>query len=285
MSTQTIFEAYNDCKKKLLEAGIEDTIFEAKQIIKKVTGYNNNQILTRYTEHLTEFQQNLLTVIIKQRSIHYPLQYILGEWDFYGLSFDVGVGVLIPRQDTETLVDKALDFLKGKQGADVLDLCAGSGCIGITLAAKSPSARVTLLEKYSEAMRFCEKNIAKNNVGNATLVSGDVLKGDGSDKKYDLIVSNPPYITEKEMGELQTEVTFEPETALRGGEDGLDFYRAIIENYSACVKDGGAIMFEVGATQSDAVAGLLKNANFTDVGVEKDAAGIGRVVFGTAKLV
>lgn len=281
----TIFEAYNDCKKKLLEAGIEDTIFESKQIIKKVTGYNNNQILTRYTENLTEFQQNLLTVIIKQRSIHYPLQYILGEWDFYGLSFDVGVGVLIPRQDTETLVDTALDFLKEKEDAQVLDLCAGSGCIGITLAHRNPNSQVTLIEKYGEALRFCEKNIAKNNITNAVAVCGDVLLGDGKDKKYDLIVSNPPYITKEEMGRLQTEVTFEPETALDGGEDGLDFYRAIIENYQTALKDGGKLIFEIGAEQGEQVCELLKEANFTEVGCIKDPSGKDRVVFGTAKLV
>ena len=285
MSTQTIFEAYNDCKKQLLKAGIEDTIFEAKQIIKKVTGFTNNQILTRYNERLSQFQQNLLTVMIKQRTIHYPLQYILGEWDFYGLSFEVGVGVLIPRQDTETLVDKALEFLKDRPAADILDLCAGSGCIGITLALKNPNAKVTLLEKYPEAMRFCEKNIVKNEVKNAAVVDGDVFVGDCGDKKYDLIVSNPPYITEKEMDELQREVTFEPETALAGGKDGLDFYRAIIKNYTLSLKNGGVLMFEVGAAQGEAVAELMRKAGFTAVGIAADAAGIGRVVFGTANIV
>ncbi len=285
MSTQTIFEAYNDCKKQLLQAGIEDTIFESKQIIKKVTGYSNSQILTRYNERLTEFQQNLLTVIIKQRTIHYPLQYIIGEWGFYGLNFDVGVGVLIPRQDTETLVEKALEFLKNTPGCTVLDLCAGSGCIGITLAVKNPECSVTMLEKHDEAMRFCERNIAKNNAVNAIAVSGDVHTGDLSENKYTLIVSNPPYITDDEMNCLQPEVTFEPETALAGGSDGLDFYRAIIENYSRSLENGGKMMFEVGSAQGEQVAALMRKAGFTDVGIADDAAGRHRVVFGTANFV
>ena len=144
----TIFEAYNDCKKQLQAAGIEDYVFESKQIIKHITGYTNAQILTKYTQPLNEFQQNNLTAIIKQRLIRYPLQYIIGKWNFFGREFFVGPGVLIPRSDTETLIDVCLETVRSKTNPRVLDLCAGTGCIGITIKGECLPAEVTLVEKY-----------------------------------------------------------------------------------------------------------------------------------------
>ena len=160
----TIFEAYNDCKKQLQAAGVEDYVFEAKQIIKHVTGYSNAQILSKYNTPLTKFQQDNLTVIIKQRLIRYPLQYIIGKWNFFGREFFVGPGVLIPRSDTETLIDAALELVKETESPRVLDLCAGTGCIGITIAGEKPSAEVVLVEKYDEAMRYLNNNIVKINI-------------------------------------------------------------------------------------------------------------------------
>lgn len=281
--TDSIFEAYNKCKKELLEAGIEDCVFEAKQIIKHITGFSNAQILSNYTKKLTQFQQNNLTAIIKQRKVRYPLQYIIGKWGFYGREFTVGTGVLIPRADTETLIDKALELLKPYEKPVVLDLCAGTGCIGITLGCERRDADVSLLEKYPEAARYAYKNIIDNGAENVMLYEGDVLKGDKSDRKYHLVVSNPPYISGEDMKTLQPEVQFEPESALAGGEDGLDFYRAIIENYVNSLVEGGSFVFEVGIGQADAVAELLENAGLKDIGKAKDLNGIERVVFGTLK--
>ena len=227
----TIFEAYNHTKQKLKNAGIEDSVFEAKIIIKHITGLNNNQILTEYTKELTEFQQNNLTAILRQREIRYPLQYILGEWDFYKYKFKVGVGVLIPRSDTEVLVEECAKFLKGKPSPKVLDLCAGSGCIGISLAKDFPDSAVVLVEKYTQALRYTEQNVKFNGAENTLVLEGDVFIGTANSESYDLIVSNPPYIPPSEMAITSPEVKFEPETALLGGEDGLDFYRVIIENY------------------------------------------------------
>ncbi len=280
---QTIFEAYNETKKRLKAAGIEDAVFEAKQIIKHITGLNNAQILSAYTSLLTEYQQNLLTAVTHQREAHYPLQYIFGEWGFFGREFEVGVGVLIPRADTEPLVEKALALIRDIKNPDVLDLCAGSGCIGVSVAAERSDARVTLIEKYELAAGFCACNIARHRTTNATLKMGDVLSGDGSENKYDLIVSNPPYITDDEMQVLQPEVTFEPPTALAGGSDGLTFYRAIVENYKGSLNAGGIMMFEVGATQSAQVAEIMTAAGFKHIDFVLDAAGIRRVVFGTAE--
>ncbi len=276
----TIFESYNNCKKELEKAGIEDYVFESKQIIKHITGYSNAQILQKYTEQLTEFQENNLTVIIKQRLIRYPLQYILGRWNFFGREFFVGPGVLIPRSDTETVMDVCLEFIKEKEKADVLDLCAGSGCIGITIKGECPRSQVTLVEKFDEAISYAQKNAKHNNI-DVKIVKGDVLEGCECENKYDLIVSNPPYITAEDMKALQPEVQFEPKTALEGGEDGLLFYRAITEKYKNSLKENGVLVFEVGINQSESVKEILRENGFKDISSRKDLNDIERVVFGT----
>ncbi len=277
----TIFEAYNDCKKQLQAAGVEDYVFEAKQIIKYITGYTNAQILTKYTQPLNQFQQNNLTAIIKQRLIRYPLQYILGKWSFFGREFFVGPGVLIPRSDTETLIDVCLESIKDKPNPVVLDLCAGTGCIGITIKGECENADVTLVEKYDEALSFTNKNAKHNNL-DVKIVKGDVLKTEGADKLYDLIVSNPPYINGNDMKCLQPEVKFEPETALAGGEDGLLFYRHIIKNYKKYLAQNAVMALEVGINQADAVVDIMRQNGFKNIGTRKDYCDIDRVVFGTS---
>ncbi len=276
----TVFEAYNSTKKKLQAAGIEDFVFEAKQIIKHITGLSAAQILVNYNNKLTKYQEDNLTVIIRQREIRYPLQYIFGEWDFYGRSFKVGPGVLCPRADTETLVEHCLEYIKKTALPRVLDLCAGSGCIGITIAKENEAAEVTLLEKFPEALRYAEQNITLNQASGVRLIEGDVLEGSANDRSYDLIVSNPPYIPPKEMETVSPETKFEPEAALLGGEDGLDFYRAIVKNYKNCLTKGGMLAFEVGINQYSAVSELLEQNGFGDISVIKDMGGIERVVSG-----
>lgn len=276
----TIFKAYNDIKKQLKNAGIEDNIFEAKQIIKHITGYSNEQILSGYQNELSGFQEINLQVIMKQRLNRYPLQYILGKWDFYGRPYKVGPGVLIPRPDTETVIEVCLDIIDKEKPSDVLDLCAGTGCIGITIACERKNSNVTLVEKYEEAARYIKENI-KNADGNANVLMGDVFESIGADKKYDLIVSNPPYVSEKDMGNLQPEVEFEPPTALYGGEDGLMFYRAIASNYRDSLKSGGSLVFEIGYDQGEAVKDILLALGFKNVKIKKDYSENDRVVFGT----
>ncbi|MBR3969440.1 MAG: peptide chain release factor N(5)-glutamine methyltransferase [Clostridia bacterium] len=277
----TIFEAYNDCKRQLQTAGIEDYVFESKQIIKHITGYTNTQILTKYTQQLTEFQQNNLTAIIKQRLIRYPLQYIIGRWNFFGREFFVGPGVLIPRSDTETLIDVCLESLTQKQTPRVLDLCTGTGCIGITIKGERPDSQVSLVEKYDEALSFTNKNAEHNKI-DVKIIKADVLKTEGAEGQYDLIVSNPPYINDSDMKTLQPEVKFEPSTALEGGEDGLLFYRHIAKEYKKYLAPGGIMAFEVGINQAEAVSQIMKENGFENVGVRKDYGEIDRVVFGTA---
>lgn len=277
----TIFEAYNSTKKKLEAANIRDYVFEAKQIIMHITGFTPSQILTDYNRQLTEFQKNNLTAIIHQREVHYPLQYIFGNWEFYGRPFKVGVGVLIPRADTETVVEAALEELETRENPKVLDLCAGSGCIGITLAAEVPSSEVTMVEKYDEAIRYAFHNIELNKV-NAKAVKGDVFEAPHlPNDSIDLIVSNPPYIPQEEMKYCSPEVKFEPQTALLAEDEGLEFYKAIINNYTPILKTGGAICFEVGFKQAQSVKKLLENSGYKNIKIKNDLNGIGRAVTAT----
>lgn len=276
-----IFEAYNSTKKALLSAGIDDCVFEAKQIIKHITGLRSSEILMNYTKELTEFQSNNLTAILRQRELRYPLQYIFGEWSFYGRDFYVGPGVLVPRADTETVIEVCTEYLKDKKEPKILDLCAGSGCIGITLAKEKEDSGCLMVEKYPEAMRYAEKNITRNKAENARVIAGDVLEGTASGEKYDLIVSNPPYIAENGTEEVSPETKYEPETALMGGTDGLKFYKAITENYKDSLKENGMICFEVGIGQADSVKEILNAAGFNDIDVKKDLNGIERAVYAT----
>lgn len=276
----TIFEAYNSTKKKLEKAGIEDSVFEARQIIKHITGFSATQILANYNNKLTEFQANNLIAIVHQREVRYPLQYILGNWDFYGRTFDVGVGVLVPRADTETVIDVAIDYLKEKENPQILDLCAGSGCIGITLAKEIETSNVLMIEKYMEAFRYTLKNVERNAATNAKAMMGDIFEKTGADGVYDLIVSNPPYIPENEMSEISPETKFEPETALLAEDGGMEFYKAIINNYTNSLKKGGMMLFEVGIGESQKVMDLLQGAGFSEVESKRDLGEIERAVFG-----
>ncbi len=275
----TIFEAYNQTKKKLEAAGIEDYVFEAKQIIMHITGFTPSQILTDYNKKLTEFQQNNLIALVHQREVRYPLQYIFGFWDFYGRPFKVGPGVLIPRADTETVVEHCMETLENMEAPKILDLCTGTGCIGITLALEKTTATVTLVEKFDEAIRYAEENIRINEAINTVALKGDIFKGnDFEDGYFDLIVSNPPYIPQSEMKYTSKEVAFEPQTALLAEDDGLEFYKAIIKNYKQNLKKGGSICFEVGFKQAEKVKALLEENGFKNTEIKNDLNNIGRSV-------
>ncbi len=248
-----------EIKKELKQIGIEDYNYEAKLIFE-------------FAKSDTEIKE-----IIAKRQKRYPLQYILGEWGFYKYSFKVGEGVLIPRSDTEILVETACKYLKDMETPAVLDLCAGSGCIGLSIAKDFPQSKVTLVEKSDLAFGYLKQNMEFLNVRNATAIKGDIFKSDGSGE-YDLIVSNPPYIPPNEMSIISPETRFEPETALLGGDDGLDFYKAIIKNYKQSLKQNGIICFEVGINEDDADCELLKNAGFKNITVTKDFNTNNRVV-------
>lgn len=249
----------SEIQQRLKSGGIEDYDFEAKLILEFAK--DDSQI----------------DEIIAKRENRYPLQYILGEWGFYKYSFKVGEGVLIPRSDTEILVEECCRFLKDIKNPNVLDLCAGSGCIGLSIAKDYPQSHTTLVEKSKEALKYLTRNIEFLNIENATVLEGDIFKGDGTGE-YDLIVSNPPYIPPNEMEIISPETHFEPKMALLGGEDGLVFYKAIIKNYKQSLKPSGMLGFEVGINEDSAVCKLLETAGFKDIKITKDYNGIKRVI-------
>ncbi len=278
MSKLTIFNAYNMAKKELKAAGIEAFAFEARQIIRHITGYDNSKIMASYNEQLTPLQTTMYNDLIRRRKQHYPLQYLLGSWSFYGLDFYVGEGVLVPRSDTEALVDFALEFLKDRQNPQVLDLCSGSGCIAVAID-KNKDCTVDAVEKYEIPFKYMQKNISRNE-SKVTAINDDIYTFKPN-KQYDLIVSNPPYVSADEMEIIDTETSFEPDTALYGGEDGLIFYRYIACGYKKHIKSGGALVFEVGFSQNDAVREILRGAGYKNIGTKEDINGKQRVVFGT----
>lgn len=273
-----IRELYNIVRKKLRCAGIENDAFESSQIFESA-GVNKTLLIAEPARELSENISSEILNKTERRLSGEPLQYILGEWEFYGLPFKVGKGVLIPRQDTETLVDTAARFLKKRETKRTLDLCAGSGCIGISLAVLA-DAKVTCIEKSESAFFYLKENIALNNVS-VKAVLGDVFD-DTENGDFDLVVSNPPYLSNADMNALQKEVKFEPKTALHGGVDGLDFYRKMIEIYPRKLKSGGMIAFEIGLGQDLPVCELFRERGL-DPRVEKDLCGINRVVYAIVK--
>ena len=213
-----------------------------------------------------------------------PVAYLIGEWEFYGLPLDISRDVLIPRPDTEVLVEQALEYLKPLGQCRVLDLCAGSGCIGLAAASQLPEARVVLGEYSDAALRICRQNIRRNGLsGRVVPMQVNALeKPDRALGEFQCILSNPPYIPKADIEGLDVSVKdYEPHLALDGGEDGLDFYRAIAEKWKDALVPGGRLYFEVGIGQADSVLRIMRAQGFGDIQIIKDLHDIPRVVFGT----
>ena len=262
----------------LSEAEIEAPELEARLLIEGVTGMNRaSQIANSNSEISGEIQEKLISMAQK-RAEHLPLQYILGKWSFMGFEFKVGEGVLIPRDDTEVLVGLCLDYLKASDGKTALDLCAGSGAISVALD-KLANADVTAVELSDKAYNFLLENIEGTNIKPH---KGDIFEcyRDFEAKSFDLIASNPPYIKTDEIETLQTEVGYEPKTALDGGADGLDFYRAIARRWTPLLKSGGAMAFELGEGQAEYVGGLMADHGYINIKTAKDLGGTDRAIIG-----
>ena len=212
-----------------------------------------------------------------------PLAYILGEWDFYGLTFQVDKNVLIPRADTERLCELTIEQARDKVSPRTLDLCCGSGCIGIAAAHEVEDARVTAVDFSDGALRVTRENARRLGVqARFVALKADVLEDPpGGMGEYDILVSNPPYVTRQEMQELDRSVSeFEPHEALYGGPDGLDFYRAICAKWSGLLVPGGVALFECGWQQAADVAAIMEETHYTGVGITEDLSGVPRIVFG-----
>ena len=273
---------YKEILARLEQAEIPDAGFDGLQLFAHHTGMEISELLTHPQREIEKETETALWKSVTRRCDGEPLQYILGCWEFYGLPFTVGQGVLIPRADTEVLVDEALRLLEGVETPKIFDLCAGSGCIGITLAKERGDATVTLVELSPEAGGYCQKNIEQNGANNATLLMGDILEGPKALGELDMIVSNPPYISAEEMKTLSKEVQAEPQMALYGGEDGLDFYRFIISRWTPALKKEGAMVLEVGIHQAQAVEEMMSQ-QFEQVYIVPDLNNIPRVLMGVTK--
>lgn len=285
-------EAFEYICGRLKNAEKEDFEFECRCIFEDIMGIDSLGLVIHGEDLADETKLKRALELTERRVNGEPLQYLLGEWEFYGMPFKVGEGVLIPRPDTEILVDTVLDFFikAGNKSPEIVDLCSGSGCIATAIQKNMPMSKVTAIELSSEAFPYLVENIRRNGV-DVKIMKGDVLNGDmlrnfadpddyGEYRKVDCIVSNPPYLTEKEMGELQTEVRCEPQTALYGGTDGLKFYRVIACLWKEILAMGGLIAFEIGFEQGEAVADILKKSGYSDIKIIKDLGGNDRVVIG-----
>lgn len=257
---------YENGKEALTKANIENCAFEAAEMCLSCFGIDKTAFLLSPDAEVCEEDIKRYERMISERISGRPLQYILGEWSFYGRSFSVGEGVLIPRPETEQLADICISEIKKHGYKTVFDLCSGTGCIGITVALACPEAEVYLFELYDGAMKFLRKNTEKYQNGNIRIVPCDILGDIPSElPQSDVIVSNPPYIPEKELDGLQTEVRHEPATALDGGESGLDFYRKIARDWVAKLNDGGFLAVECGEGQGGEISDMLEENGKTDI--------------------
>ena len=283
----TLREAYEYGQEQLKKAEIEDAVLDAWYLLEHVTGISRAEYFLCMSREVLPEQLQAYEACLCQRAQHIPLQHITGVQEFMGLAFAVNEHVLVPRQDTEVLVESILDVLE--PGMNILDMCTGSGCILISLlklckGAEENNAEVdrkttgTGVDISEEALKVAIENAKAIGVAAEFLQSDLFAEVQG---EYDVIVSNPPYIRTAVIEELKEEVKFhDPFLALDGKEDGLYFYRKIVEESPKYLKDSGKLYFEIGHDQGEAVKQLLETAGFTNVTVKKDLAGLDRVVFG-----
>ena len=272
----TLREAWNFGKKRLTAAEVPDADLDAWYLLEWCTGVSRSHYLAYPDEIISHDQEEQYRVSLVKRERRIPLQQITGEQDFMGLSFYVNEHVLIPRQDTEILVEETARFLRA--GMQFLDLCTGSGCILLSLLYLKPGVEGTGVDLSPEALKVAEKN--RERLGaKAALIQSDLF--DKIEGAFDVIVSNPPYIKRAEIETLMDEVRLhEPYMALDGHEDGLYFYRKIAEEAPKYLRAGGGLFLEIGCDQGACVAELLRQQGFADVKVVKDLAGLDRVVEG-----
>lgn len=276
----TISEWMTKAQSRLAETGCPDPQIDARWMAEDALDMTRSDLVFEGDRTIPPRRARLLDAMLERRAAGEPVQYVLGSADFMGLKFRVEPAVLIPRQDTETLVEAALIELRRRPGVPaVLDLCTGSGCVGLSLASLAPHARVTLTDLSREALEVARENMKALGV-KAALRHGDLFAAVGRER-FDVIVSNPPYIPRGDLAGLQREVQFEPRMALDGGEDGLDFYRRIAEAAPDHLNPGGALFLEVGIGEAPAVLALLKaHLNCVNAGTVKDLGGVERVVYG-----
>ena len=287
-NVQTIQQAYIQGKLILSKAGLESPAFDALCLLEPAFGVHDRRELTlRGTETPDAERLALYGNLIKRR-LREPLQYILGHWEFDGMALSVGDGVLIPREDTLALVEAAESVLQGISRPRILDLCAGTGAVGLALARRLTHADVTCVELSDKALPYLEHNLAAFGEGRVHSVTGNVLLSPDQipvlahqTAAFDAIVSNPPYIPSRDIDALKWEVHCEPRMALDGGSDGLDFYRSICSRWTALLKPGGLVAFEIGYDIRQETENVMMKYSIGHIRVIKDVSGVDRCIFGT----
>ena len=273
-------QLYNELTAFLESRYIPDADFDARCIMEQVTGKSLEML---FISGISSEDENPIRNMTQRRAFHEPLQYILGEWEFYGMRLFVGKGVLIPRPDTETLVDSVLTWCKNREISHIIDLCTGSGCIALALKQHLPNVKVTAVDFSQYALDYAKKNAEYHHL-DIDLIHADVLDkatlSSFLENPADVIVSNPPYLDYDDMAELQTEVRHEPASALAGGKDGLRFYHGITNLWKNILKSGGLLAYEIGETQAHSVTEIMKSHAFQNVQTVRDLAGNDRVIMG-----
>lgn len=275
-----------DTRARLRKAGIEAAQLEARELLCYAADKSREQLYRDMPLYASGELEKRLDDLVKRRLAGEPVAYIIGEWEFYGMSLNINPDVLIPRGDTEVLAERGIARAREVgEGARVLDLCAGSGCVGLAVAANVPGCRVVLGDLSEGALRTCKQNVRRNQLNSrVTCMSIDAMEAPSSALwDFDVIVSNPPYIPTGDIAGLDESVKdYEPLMALDGGGDGLDFYRAIAAKWKSALRLGGALVFEVGIGQAPDVERILAENGYENIQTTQDTQGIWRVVEGTA---
>ena len=267
---------YNEISMALADAGIENNRGEASMLICRFCDVNKAELLLRHDD---DFDSAELEEAVKKRCSHYPLQYILGYWDFYHETYRVTEDTLIPRQDTEKLVELAVKLIP--ENARIIDLCTGSGCVAISTLAQRLDCHAVAIDLFPETLDVARENAEANGVGDRMgFLAQDVLYPSFMSPlgKFDCIISNPPYIETREISLLDEELSYEPRAALDGGDDGLDFYRVIIGEYGEYLTDNGIMLLEIGCDQAKSVSAISAAAGMR-CEIYKDYGGNDRVAY------
>ena len=272
-----------DIRRSLRQAGVEAATLEARELVCFAAGKDRAALLRDGGLYASPEVEEAAWALARRRLAGEPVAYLIGEWEFYGLGLDISPAVLIPRPDTEVLVQTVVHELDTGADCRVLDLCAGSGCIGLAVASQVLRSRVLLGELDEEALKICRQNIRRNQLS-ARVTS---LRVDAREKpsrqlgEFDCIVSNPPYIPTVDIETLDSSVRdHEPHLALDGGADGLDFYRVISDKWRDALAPNGLMAFEVGIGEADEVLRIMRSNGFGDIRIVKDLQDIPRVVYG-----
>ena len=277
---------YLDTRKRLRAHGVEMAQLEARELVCFAADKTREQFFRDLSLYASKEVEEKVEELTQRRLAGEPVAYIIGEREFYGLPLDISREVLIPRSDTEVLAERAILLTRAAgDGARVLDLCAGSGCVGLAVAAHAPNCRVVLADLSEAALRICKQNVRRNNLNaRVTCVQADATQAPAASLwDFDVIACNPPYIPHKDLPDLDVSVRdYEPWAALDGGLDGLDFYRAIAQRWGTALRLGGSLIFEVGIGQAADVEKIMAQNGFENIVTHQDTQGIWRVVEGTA---